>query len=247
MRFDLKFVPVILAAVAMVCVAVPAWATRVQPMVYELTPSGSTAEQDVRVENNSDRPLPVELRVERRFVAADGTETRTPAEDDFLIFPPQGLIPPNQFQTFRVRYIGDPMLRKTALYVVTVVQLPLRTPEPATGVQILVNLGTSVAVTPASAKANVALTSVAAGEQPDTLDVTVANTGDKFARLYDGDWVFKAGDRRVVLEGDALREAIAQPLLEAESTREFTLVVPEELRGAQATVEFTYAAPAPTR
>lgn len=247
MHFSRKFVRPLALAVAILSAALPAWATRVQPMVYELTPFGSSAEQDVRVENNSDRPLPVELRVERRFIAIDGSETRLPAEDDFLIFPPQGLVPPNGFQTFRVRYIGDATLRKTALYVVTIAQLPLVSADPATGVQILVNLGTSVAVSPPKAKARVALTDVQPAAQAGMLNVTVANTGDKFARLYDGTWTFKSGDRSVVMESDALRSAITQPLLEAESTRVISLPVPTSLAGELVTVEFDYVAPASTR
>ena len=231
-------------ALGLSMVAAPALSTRVQPMMYDLTPFGSGSNQDLRVENNSDRELPVELRVERRFIAADGNETRKPAEDDFLIFPPQGNLAPNSFQTFRVRYVGEPNIDKTRLYVITVAQLPLQTGSAPTGVQILVSLGTSVAVTPPQARPAIAVTGVTKdAKNPDLLNVTLANTGGAYARLYNGSLSISSGADRVVLDGATFRAALSQPLIEAQSTRTISLPIPATLKGRDLTAEYTYAPP----
>ena len=247
MRSIFRPMTVAIGLVSVTMWAVPAGSTRVQPMVYELTPSGARSQQDLRVENNSDRPLPLELRAERRFIATDGTETRASAEDDFLIFPPQGIVPPNGFQTFRVKYVGDPLIAKTSLYVITVAQLPLDSGTAPTGVQILVNLGTSVAVTPEGATPKIAVTKTAHSADGKSIEMTIANTGARFARLYNGVVTFTAGTDRVTLEGEALRAAIAQPLIEAQSTRVVSLAIPEKLAGKDVTADFGYTMPIAAR
>lgn len=218
----------LIMALAMMSLTVnPALAVRVQPMAYDLTPSGTGASKDLRVENTSDKPMPVELKVERRQILPDGSETRTPAEDDFLIFPPQGIVPPNGFQTFRVQYVGDPAIKKTVLYVVTVVQLPIDTSgEKSTGVQFLFNMGTLAAVSPDGAKPQLGVADVKPSETAGKLRIEVKNTGNGYARLRNGVWTLTGGDGKVeTLEGEALSNALAQPLIEAETNRIIELPV----------------------
>lgn len=245
MRLDYR--ALVLAVVVFMSLTAPAWATRVEPMMYELAPSGLAAQRDVRVENNSDQPIAVELSAERRFIAEDGTETREPADDQFLIFPPQGMVPPRSFQTFRVRYIGDPNITGTQLYVVTIAQLPLESAAPATGVQILVNLGTSVAVSPVNARAQLSVTDVKPSSDGTKLEVRVQNDGQKFARLYDGVWTFSARGQTSKLEGEELRAALSQPLIEARSSRVIILPMPEGMAGQDVSAAFNYAAPTEAR
>lgn len=217
---------------------------RVQPMTYELTPSGRGATQDVRVENTEATPLAVELHVERRHIGINGEDLREAADDDFVIFPPQGIVPPNGFQNFRVQYIGDPAITETALYVVTVAQLPVDTTATDTsGVKFLFNLGTSVAVSPPGATANVVTRSVEASATPGLLKVTVVNEGKRFARLHTGAWTFSSQGRTETLEGEPLRAAVAQPLIEPGATRILELPVSEGFAREGATATFAYSAP----
>lgn len=236
--------PVLAAALALGLAAVPAWAMRVQPMTYELTPSGRGATQDVRVENTDSTPLPVELHVERRHIGVNGEDLREPADDDFLIFPPQGIVPANGFQNFRIQYIGDPAITQTALYVITVAQLPVDTTDSETsGVKFLFNLGTSVAVSPVNTTASVVTKSVEPAETAGMLKVTVVNEGKRFARLHSGVWTFASQGKSETLDGEALRAAVAQPLIEPGATRVIELPVSEGFARVGATASFAYAAP----
>lgn len=207
--------------------AAPALAVRVQPMAYDLKTSGSGTSQDLRVENTSDKPMPVELHVERRQIMPDGSEKRAPAEDDFLVFPPQGIVPPNGFQTFRVQYVGNPALARTVLYVITVVQLPIDTTgEKTTGVQFLFNMGTLAAVSPDGAKPDLRVTAVQPATTAGKLQITVHNAGNGYARLRNGVWTLTGGDgKSEKLEGEALSNALAQPLIEPETDRIIELPV----------------------
>lgn len=230
------------AVLAVGLVFSPASAMRVQPMSYDLTPSGRGATQDIRVENTESKPMPVEIRVERRRIGPNGEETREPAEDDFLIFPPQGIVPANGFQNFRVQYIGDPALPQTALYVVTVAQLPVDTTgSESSGVQFLFNLGTSVAVSPEGATANVQVTSVEAGSEPGRLRISVVNRGNRYARLHNGSWTFTAaGGASETLTGEELRSAVSQPLIEPGATRTLELPVSAAFVREGAAARFEY-------
>lgn len=215
---------------------------RVQPMAYDLTPSGSGAQRDLRVENTGDSPTPVELTVERRQILPDGSEKRTPAEDDFLIFPPQGIIPAHGFQTFRVQYIG-PIVDKTVLYVVTVAQLPVDVNSGQnTGVQFLLNLGTLAAVSPPHSEAKLVVANVRPSATANMLTITVRNDGDRYARLRSGQWKFSSRDgRHVTLEGEALAKALQQPLIEPGTTRIIDLPVPADFDRTGANAAFTLA------
>lgn len=220
----------------------PASAMRVQPMSYDLTPSGRGASQDIRVENTNATPMPVEIRVERRRIGPNGEETRELAEDDFLVFPPQGIVPPNGFQNFRVQYIGDPAISQTALYVITVAQLPVNTTgAESSGVQFLFNLGTSVAVSPEGSTADVQVTSVEPALEAGKLRVTVTNRGNRYARLHSGTWTFTAaGGTNETLTGEALRAAVSMPLIEPGATRMIDLPVSEGFLRDGASARFEY-------
>lgn len=214
-------------AAAMLFAASPAHAgVRVEPMSYDLSPSGTGARQDLRVENTSAQPTPVDVFVERREILPDGSEKRTPADDDFLIFPPQGIVPGNGFQTFRVQYVGAPITR-TVLYSVTIAQQPVdMSGSGDSGVQVLFNLGTLAAVSPPNSEPNVVVETVAPSAEAAKLTVTVSNEGSRYTRLRTGRWTFTAANgASEILEGEALQKAIAQPLIEPGTRRVIELPV----------------------
>lgn len=222
--------------------AAHAQAFRVQPMSYDLEVSGSDATENVRVENVGERPLPVEARVSRRHINPDGSETTEPAESDFLVFPPQGVVNAGGFQTFRVQYVGPPVT-ESALYLVTIAQLPVETTNAEqSGVQFLFNVGTSAIVSPRNATARIIVASVEPSAQSGHLRVTVRNEGNRYARLRSGVWTITSVGRTHTLEGPPLHAAIAQPLIEPGATRILDLPVPADFPRTGATVAFELAA-----
>lgn len=218
---------------------------RVQPMSYDLGTSGRSATQDLRVENTAATPVPVEVRVERREILQDGSDRKTPAEDDFLVFPPQGIVPANGFQTFRVQYIGDPALKETKLYQITIAQIPVSgTGGQTTGIQLVFNVGTLAAVSPANSTPNLVVTEVTPAPEAGKLQITVRNEGTRYARLLNGDWTLTAADGSAEkLSGEKLRAALQNSLIEPGKTRVITLPVSETFKREGAKASFQLSRP----
>ena len=226
--------------------AAPAFAgIRVQPMSYDLTPSGTGTQQNLRVENTGSTPAAVEVTVERRHILPDGSEKREPADDDFLVFPPQGIVPANGFQTFRVQYIGSPALQKTTLYTITIAQLPVDTSNSGqSGVQIVFHLGTLAAVSPAGSKPVLQVTSVSPSSEADKLTVHISNSGNRYARLRGGQWTLTDGaGKKEVLDADMVAKGIEQPLIEPGTERVVELPVRAGFVRAGAHADYELNAP----
>src|SRR5581483_2755418 len=153
--------------------------------------------------------LPYEVRVTRLEYHADGTMTETPADDDFLIFPPQGVLIANARQVIRVQWVG-PQLDASRAYYVSINQLPvpLDAPRPAgeapgAQVQIIYHMKALVVVSPPKATPNVTTVEAhAAPYQPKALlpgqpppppvpgvAVTLRNTGKRHAMMGGLVWV----------------------------------------------------------
>ncbi len=93
----------------------------VEPLFLEIRPGQSAA---IRVNNISDNDAPVEVYVKERLVDATGVQTRREADDAFIIFPPQTVIPPNSTQVFRLQPI-DKTMTESKSYYVSIRQLPV--------------------------------------------------------------------------------------------------------------------------
>ncbi|MGX5914621.1 hypothetical protein ACR0ST_07830 [Aliidiomarina sp. Khilg15.8] len=79
-----------------------------------------------------------------------------PAEDDFMLMPPQAYIMPGDFQVFRVRYLGDEPLEKSVGYRIIFQQLPVDlAPVDGTGVSFLMHVHAPVYVSPVGVQASI--------------------------------------------------------------------------------------------
>src|ERR1044072_6580605 len=86
-----------LQAAHFLLVSIPAaHAFKLVPIRVEFEPTGRGVNQTFRLENESSNSVPVQLSMLTRQMDLDGNETNAPAEDDFLVYPPQILLKPNQ-------------------------------------------------------------------------------------------------------------------------------------------------------
>jgi fimbrial chaperone protein len=195
--------------------ASPAAAFRVDPMSADLASSGPDAKAEIRIENPHDHPITIELVTEQRDFDANGKETRTPAEDDFLIFPPQTLVQPGKTQLVRYQYIGDPKIPATKAFVINVRQLPIDLkPDAASGMKFLYTFGLARYVVPEGALAVPTAENIHLG-QNGNLEFVLKNTGNghlpmmhKALRLTSA-----SSGRTVDFEGEAMTKQLPVAML----------------------------------
>lgn len=188
MGSSFKGASIFIAALGFLSISTPTYAQRVEPMSYTMAPSGNGATQALRIENTSQSAMTVELTVNKITVDDYGNETKTPAEDDFLIFPPQAIIKPNNTQTVRVKYIGDPKIERSAAYRITVGQLPIDLGGRAGGaVGFVINFHTLATVAPKDSSAELHVSSLKPAAN-GYWDVVIENTGNRMGRLSRSTW-----------------------------------------------------------
>lgn len=166
-----------LAALALLC-AVPfgsalAQSIAVEPLFIETTPGQSAA---VRVRNSSSVRQSVEVSIAERIPDENGVVTRIPADDAFILFPPQGVIEPNSVQVFRVQPI-EPTLERSRSYYFTVRQVPVDlslTPNSGAQLQVIFAFDVAMHTVPRNAEANAVVVSAA----PATANVSTVAIDD---------------------------------------------------------------------
>ncbi|WP_159437688.1 fimbrial biogenesis chaperone [Ferrimonas marina] len=134
---------------------------------------GSGANALYRLENTQEVPLSVEVAVMKRTYNEQGEEVLVPAEEDFLIMPPQARVEPGAFQAFRARYMGDGSAEKTESYRIIFSQLPVEQENEASSVELLFNFATLAFVAPPGVVAQPQVEVSASGNE-----VLITNQGD---------------------------------------------------------------------
>lgn len=214
-----------MAAAAILFGSIPAEAMNVSPMVIELASTGARSTGRIQVLNVIPQPLPFEVRVYRIDLDAMGEVKETPADADFIVFPPQGLIQHNQRQMIRLQWVGG-ALDSSRGYYVAINQLPVQLDpnkvdrkKAAVDVQVVYHMKVLVTVAPPGAAPKVAVESarpvmIAAKSAPGAaksseppvpgVAVVVRNTGKRYAMLAGVNWLIEGKG----LDNKPLRVAI---------------------------------------
>jgi fimbrial chaperone protein len=125
-----------------------AHAARVTPMSIELEPQGTRSTSRIEVVNNEDRQLPMEVRMYRGVIAENGELTLEPADDKFMVFPPQTLIAPQGKQVFRIQYLPDGPMTQSEVFYAGVSQIPVQLPAEESRIQVVMRFNVLVNVVP---------------------------------------------------------------------------------------------------
>jgi fimbrial chaperone protein len=223
-------------------------AMTVQPVIINLKQSGNGMTQIITVENTFATPLPVELRVQSLEFDENGVKETGKDPGDLLIFPPQALIQPGQTQSFRVQYVGDPELKTSKHYYVTVAQLPVKLPAGQSAIQILYNFQVLVSIAPTGVKPAIKVQSAEIGHNPAGKPiplVTLSNTSAAYGYLSEGrlrivekDAAGKEVFRRT-LSGPETQQTIGFGLVGANQTRRMSLPIELPVDGGSVDVSFT--------
>lgn len=228
----------------------PAIAMRVSPMVVEMESRGTDAVARIEVQNINAGKLAFQTRIFRMEIDQSGKMTETPADEQFLIFPPQGALPAGGRQVIRLQWVGDPEIATSQAYYVSIEQLPVTfepgSPDAASAqVQILYNMRALVVVAPPGAKPEVKAASVKQiGYQPpalpgsaeappmvDGVEIILRNNGRRHAMMANFGWHLEGTDAkgkwlRVDVSPEELNRAIGTGYVPAQGERTFRLPVP---------------------
>lgn len=199
-----------------------AWAMRVSPMVSELTTTGAGSTARIEVGNIGSAALPFETRITSVDFDENGELIEADADENFLIFPPQGVVSVGGRQVVRVQWVGEPDIETSKAYYLWVRQLPVATePEPTdTGgtvaVSVLYTMKALIVVAPPGAQPDVQVVSVvpamvsppapeidpslSGGETPVAppqepgIEVTITNMGKRYALMSGATWIIEGTD-----------------------------------------------------
>lgn len=233
-----KFLAAQVAALAVLSSS-PASAHRVEPIRFELAPSGTGAQTTMLVTNTRSSPITIEAVPQKLDINEQGAETLTSAEDDFLIFPPQAIIEPGKAQAFRIRYIGNPSLDRAHAYRIGMNQLPVDTrKEGESGMSVLVNFATLANIVPPGAKAELSVSDVSAAPE-GRWQLTVRNAGSNYARLSSSVVDLQSGDKRRQYTSDDTRGWFSHNLVLPGNSLVVTIPAPEGFDPASTTIRLT--------
>lgn len=183
--------------------------------LIELPKNGSGI--SVIVRNPRKVELPVSMEIFERFVDEDGSERREPADEQFLIFPPQAVIPPGGTQAIRVQWLFAPP-KTSRSFTLYATEIPVDLSDSnKSQVQTLLRMGASVHVAAAVTQAKPVLIGAAPNERG--VSVTLANEGDRF--YYIDTVVLDFAGKRIT--GIDLANAAGRTLVPPGGRRTFTV------------------------
>ncbi|SCW92149.1 fimbrial chaperone protein [Sphingobium faniae] len=208
-------------AAALICAVSPAYAMRVSPMVAEMTTSGTNAVARIQVQNLNQGLLSFETRITRIEFREDGTIEEFPADEDFLVFPPQGQLAPSARQVIRLQWVGPADMPASRGYYLSVNQLPIQLSaqdagSPGANVQVVYHMKALITVAPPKAEPKVEAVSIRpimveakappsgegeatpAADKPGSspgLEIVLRNNGNRYAMMAGVRWVLEGKDK----------------------------------------------------
>jgi len=231
--WKLRAAAVLLLVLGVGFVTGPAYALLVRPVVIELVSSGTGSASSLEVVNDRNIPMTVEVKVQDLTVPEKGPTVLKPsAGDNFLVFPTIAKIPPGGRQIFRIRYIGEPGLAQSRLFMFSTSELPISL-DPTTSkaqVQVLYSINSVVAVRPPKSTAAIKVASVQRGTNEkgeQGLEITFENDGAAHGFIGASSMSLSDGSWKKTLGADSMSKAFGLGLIPAQSKRVMFLVLPE--------------------
>ena len=231
------------AVIAAFGIAGSANAMTVTPIHVEMKSAGAASRNQVTVTNPGKTPLPVETFLEKMQLDENGERKMSRAGDNFLVFPPQAMIPPGGTQVFRLQWVGEPALARSESYMFSISQVPVKLPKGQSKVQVVMSFGVVVNVAAIQGVASLkvvgtSLTTDKAGKRRAV--VTVENASTTHALLPQGKLSVAGNGWSHSLTQNEIREKMGIGLVQPGKRRKFVLPmdVPASVTTVQAKLEF---------
>lgn len=194
----------------------------VQPLRVTLDIGKGQTSSGISINNTGDTDLPFEIRVERRVIDENGQQTYEPIEDDFVVFPPQGLIPAGGTQAVRFQYLGDIELSQSQGYVLRVSEVPVRDPN-FSGIQFAYSFGAAIYVKPSDVSDRIEVRSFE--RDGNTIRAVLENTGTDYSLLTAKPMRITVGGQTLSYNRQELATIIPNPLIAPGARRNLEMVI----------------------
>jgi fimbrial chaperone protein len=229
--------------------AISAQAFSFEPISQDFAPSGQSANHVFRVHNTTAERIAVQVSVRPRRIEPNGTEIQGKEAEEFVVYPRQMLLEPDEQRSVRVRWNGPADIPAELPFRIIAEQLPVDFGEdhPAEGASIRLTYRYEGAlyVVPSNAAPDIRVDSVAIQPGEDGMDMVVQlrNDGTRHALLKDLVLHLREtedGERRITLETAELPGIAGENML-AGSIRRFRTPVPAEMWDGPIYVDMEYS------
>ena len=228
----------------------PALAFKLEPISRVFEPAGAGATQSYEVINDSEEQIAVELSMAERKISLEGQETTESADDDFLVYPSQIVLPPQGVQSVRVTWLGNPNPEKELAYRIIAEQLPinLKNPEESQSettsgaIKVMFRYIGSVYIRPKNAESKVVLNGIThekGTDGNDRLVITFDNQGTRRAVLSELNLNLTSQGSQLTLKPEQL-EGVNNGVILAGNQRRFSMPWPQQLPIGEVTGTFTF-------
>lgn len=217
----------ILTTVFLLLTTFSANALQMTPLSLVLKPSGGGTKQSVRVTNESNKPIAVQFSVTTRQ-QINNKEVRKPADKDFMIYPPQTIIPARTTQKVRVEWLGAGKIPREQAYRLIAEQVHVSLEErKQNGISFLMTIENGLYVQPNGSKSNVQVKDVR--RHGNQLAVTLTNAGTRHQILRSATLNLKNGGQVLALKSKTLHGLEGNNVL-AGATKRFMIPLPKGFR-----------------
>lgn len=228
----------------------PALAFKLDPISRVFEPAGAGATQSYQVINDSAEQIAVELSMAERKISLEGQETTESADDDFLVYPSQIVLPPQGVQSVRVTWLGNPNPEKELAYRIIAEQLPINLNNPeesqaettSGAVKFMFRYMGSVYIRPKNAESKVVLNGIThekGTDGNDRLVITFDNQGTRRAVLSELNLNLTSQGSQLTLKPEQL-EGVNNGVILAGNQRRFSMPWPQQLPIGEVTGTFTF-------
>jgi fimbrial chaperone protein len=228
---------------------------QILPTTAKLAPVGGGSTSAFLIRNTTQELLALEISFLARQIDLDGNESTAPAEDDFLVYPPQILLRPGESQTVRITWVGDPQPSQSLAYWMLTAQVPidlsqenqsaLPPAQPVEGIRVvlspLFNHQGAIYIVPPGASPKVVLQDVSyqKGENgQEQLVIMLENLGTAHQLLRNFQITVNSEGASITLTEEDLKGLSGRNILPG-NKRRFVLPWPKELPVGPVTATFT--------
>jgi len=226
---------ILVAAVLLVASAAAARAFSFEPITQDYTTSGAGASHVFRVTNTGESRIAVRVSVRPRWIEPDGTEVLGKEAEEFVVFPRQMLLEPDERRSIRVRWSGPESIDEERPYRIIAEQVPVDMgsdePTQGGGIRLTYRYEGTVYVVPPAAEPGVRVASIERSGTGESLRVEVTNQGSRHALLAGARLLLlrePGAEPAIELDSNELPGLVGENML-AGSVRVFTVPAPENL------------------